>query len=61
MVVPGIEVVGAFPDPVQEVTTFSAAILRGATDRDGAARFLAGLTTPGAAAAYRASGLEPAF
>jgi len=61
MVVPGIEVVGPFPDPVQEVTTFAAAILRGATDRAGAARFLAGLTTPEAAAAYRASGLEPAF
>ena len=61
MVVPGIEVVGPFPEPVQEMTTFSAAILRGATDRDGAARFLAGLTTPEAAAAYRASGLEPAF
>ncbi|GJE12741.1 hypothetical protein FOHLNKBM_3793 [Methylobacterium longum] len=61
MVVPGIEVVGPFPEPVQEVTTFAAAILRGATDRAGAARFLAGLTTPEAAAAYRASGLEPAF
>ena len=61
MVVPGIEIVGPFPEPVQEVTTFSAAILRDATDRDGAARFLAGLTTPEAAAAYRASGLEPAY
>ena len=61
MVVPGIEVVGFLPDPVQEMTTFAAAILRGATDRDGAARFLAGLTTPRAAEAYRTSGLEPAF
>ena len=61
MVVPGIEVVGPFPEPVQEVTTFAAAILRGAADRDGTLRFLAGLTTPEAAAAYRASGLEPAF
>ncbi|MEG9529541.1 molybdate ABC transporter substrate-binding protein [Methylobacterium tardum] len=61
MVVPGIEVVGPLPDPVQEMTTFSAAIMRGATDRTGAARFLAGLTTPQAAEAYRTSGLEPAF
>lgn len=61
MVVPGIAVVGPFPEPVHEVTTFAAAILRDATDRAGAARFLAGLTTPAAAAAYRASGLEPAF
>ncbi len=43
------------------MTTFAAAILRGATDRDGAARFLAGPTTPRAAEAYRTSGLEPAF
>ncbi|MGU3385016.1 molybdate ABC transporter substrate-binding protein [Methylobacterium sp. D53M] len=61
MVVPGIEVVGPLPDPVQEMTTFAAAILRGAADRDGAARFLAGLTTPQAAEAYRTSGLEPAY
>ncbi|MBE7204676.1 MAG: substrate-binding domain-containing protein [Parafilimonas terrae] len=61
MVVPGIEVVGPLPDPVQEMTTFSAAIMRGATERAGAARFLAGLTTPQAAEAYRTSGLEPAF
>ena len=61
MVVPGIEVVGPLPDPVQEMTPFAAAILRGAADRDGAARFLAGLTTPQAAEAYRTSGLEPAY
>lgn len=61
MVVPGIEVVGPLPDPVQEMTTFAAAILRGAADRDGAVRFLAGLTTPQAAEAYRTSGLEPAY
>lgn len=61
MVVPGIEVVGPFPDPVQEVTTFSAAIMRGTADTGGAARFLATLRTADAARAYRASGLEPAF
>lgn len=61
MVVGGIDVVGPFPDPVQEVTTFAAAILRGADDPHGAERFLAALTTPEAASAYRESGLEPAF
>ena len=61
MVVDGIEIVGPFPDPVQAVTTFCAAILSGAEDRQGAARFLASLTTAEAARAYRASGLEPAF
>ena len=61
MVVDGIAVVGPFPDPVQEVTTFCAAVMRGAADPEGAARFIAGLTTAEAAAAYRESGLEPAF
>ncbi len=61
LVVDGIEVVGPFPDPVQEVTTFCAASMRGATDPAGAARFLTELTTAEAAEAYRRSGLEPAF
>jgi len=46
MVVPGIEVVGPLPDPVQEMTTFAAAILRGATDRDGAAHHPEGNVEP---------------
>ncbi|WP_370875400.1 substrate-binding domain-containing protein [Methylobacterium amylolyticum] len=58
MVVPGIAVVGPFPDPVQEETVFWAAPMRGRGAA--AAAFLAGLTTPAAAAAYRASGLAPA-
>ena len=61
MAVKGSEVVGPFPDPVQQVTTFSAAIMRGARARPAAERFLAALRDAGAAAAYRASGLEPAF
>ncbi len=61
MVVEGVEVVGPFPDPVQQVTTFSAAIMRGASDRPAAERFLAALRDDTAAAAYRASGLEPVF
>jgi molybdate transport system substrate-binding protein len=59
LVVPGIEVVGPFPDPVQEETVFWAAPMRGRGAA--AARFLAALTTPEAARAYRDSGLEPAF
>lgn len=60
MVVPGIEVVGPYPDGAQEETTFCAAILREAKAPDEARRFLSVLTDPGAAEAYRASGLEPA-
>jgi molybdate transport system substrate-binding protein len=58
MVVPGIEVVGPFPEGVQEETVFCAGLMRGGPEAE---RFLASLTTPAAAEAYRASGLEPAF
>ena len=61
MVVPGVEVFGRFPDAVQAVTTFSAAIMREAVNRPAAERFLATLRTKEAADAYRAGGLDPAF
>ena len=61
MVVPGIEVVGPLPAGGPDWTPSSAASRRGATDRAGAARFLAGLMTPQAAEAYRTSAREPAF
>lgn len=61
MAVPGIEVVGRFPEEVQAVTTFSAAVVRNAADRPAAERFLAALTTEEAAAAYRAGGVDPVF
>ena len=61
MVVDGIEVIGPFPDPVQEVTTFSAAIMREASNRAGAERLLAAMTDAGAVGAYRDSGLAAAY
>ena len=61
MVVPGIEVIGRLPEPVQAVTTFSAAIMRDAANRLPAERFLATLRNGRAAAAYRAGGVDPAF
>ena len=61
MVVAGIEVIGPFPHPVQEVTTFSAAIMRGAANREGAERLLAAMTDPATVDAYRGSGLEAAY
>jgi molybdate transport system substrate-binding protein len=61
MVVPGVEVFARFPDAVQAVTTFSAAIMRDAVNRPAAERFLARLRTEEAAAAYRAGGLDAAF
>ena len=59
MVVPGIEVVGPFPEPVQEPTTFSVAVMRDAADPRGAARLVAAITSY--PQAYAASGLEPLF
>lgn len=59
-VVPGVEVVGPLPEAAQKVSTFSAAVLEGAADPEGAARFVRFLTGPQALAAYHASGLDPA-
>jgi molybdate transport system substrate-binding protein len=60
MVVPGIEIIGTFPEDVQQVTSFSAAIMCDAENRAAAGQFLSTLNTAQAAAAYRASGLDPA-
>jgi molybdate transport system substrate-binding protein len=61
MVVPGIEIVGGFPEDVQTVTSFSAALMRNAPNATAGARFLASLQTPEAVKAYLAGGVEPAF
>jgi molybdate transport system substrate-binding protein len=60
MVVPGVDIVGRFPEAVQEVSSFSAAVMRDTANRDAAERFLATLNSEQAAAAYRASGVDPA-
>jgi molybdate transport system substrate-binding protein len=60
MVVSGIEIIGKFPGPVQQVTSLSAAIMSDAENRAAAGQFLSALNTGQAAAAYRASGLDPA-
>jgi molybdate transport system substrate-binding protein len=60
IVVRGIEIVGKFPEHVQQVTSLSAAIMSDAENRAAAGQFLSTLNTDQAAAAYRASGLDPA-
>ena len=60
MMVPTIEIVGKFPESVQQVTTLSAAILRDTTNRPAAECFMASLKQEPAAAALRASGIDPA-
>jgi molybdate transport system substrate-binding protein len=60
MVVPGVEIVGKFPEELQQVSSFSAAVMRGAANETAAACFVAGLVSKEAAAAYRATGIDPA-
>ena len=60
MVVPGVDIIGPFPDAVQEVSSFSAAILRRCADQQAAAQLIASFTGPAAAQAYRATGVDPA-
>ncbi len=59
MVVPNVEIIGKFPEAVQQVSSFSAAIMADAANRPAAERFIACLTGARAAAAYRASGVDP--
>jgi molybdate transport system substrate-binding protein len=60
LVVPGIEVVGKFPEELQQVSSFSAAMMAQSAHRAGAEAFLAGLHGERATAAYLASGVDPA-
>jgi molybdate transport system substrate-binding protein len=60
MVVAGIEIVGKFPEDVQQVTSLSAAIMCDAENRIAAEYFLSALNNDQAAAAYRDSGMDPA-
>jgi len=61
MVVPGIEVVGKFPEEMQQVSSFSAAMMAQSSNRAAAEAFLSALSGEGAKAAYLASGVDPAF
>lgn len=60
LVVPGVDVVGKFPEEFQQVSTFAAAVMPGTAHRAAAEAFLASLKGPLAEAAYLASGVDPA-
>lgn len=57
IVVPGVEVVGQFPEELQSVTTFRAAVFKAAKNRPAAEQLIAALVTKQAHAAYKAAGL----
>ncbi len=56
----GIEYVGPLPDEVQSITVFSAGIVTGAKNPDGAKSLIEYLSSPAVAPAIIESGLEPA-
>jgi molybdate transport system substrate-binding protein len=57
MTVPGIDVVGPFPDAIQVASRFEAAIFAEAANPRGAEAFLRLLVSPAAAEAYAKGGL----
>lgn len=57
MTVPGIDIVGPFPDDIQVVSRFDAGIFTDAKNAEGAQAFLNLLTSPDAARAYADGGL----
>jgi molybdate transport system substrate-binding protein len=59
MVVPGVDIVGPLPAPLQSPAMFSAGVFVDCTEPDGAERFLQFLTSAAAAPMLRAAGLEP--
>lgn len=58
--VAGLDVVGELPAELQQVTVFSAAVVATTSDEAAARRLIACLTSPQAAAAIRAKGMQPA-
>lgn len=58
--VPGIDILGPMPEPVQIVTTFSGAICTSCTQRDAARELLLFMASPPTADAKRRQGMEPA-
>ena len=55
----GIDLVGPLPSELQKITIFSAGIVVGAREPDAARALIAFLASPAAAAAIKASGMEP--
>ena len=58
--IPGITLVGAMPEAIQSITTFSAAVSPDTHLSTEARALLAFMTAPSAAAAIRRQGMEPA-
>ena len=59
MVVPGVDIVGPLPAPLQSPAMFSAGVFAGSDLRDEAMRLVEYLASPDAAGALQAAGLVP--
>jgi molybdate transport system substrate-binding protein len=57
--VPGIDVVGLIPDPLQQMTLYATAVLKDCAHRDAALAFVDYLASPEGRKAIVASGLQP--
>ncbi len=57
--IPGTTFVGTIPEEVQYVTTYAAAVVSGSTQVEASKRLIAFLSSEGAAAAIKKSGMEP--
>lgn len=57
--VPGITIVAELPEGAQQITIFSAAIVKGAKNQDAARRLIQFLASPAAAPVIEQTGLEP--
>lgn len=61
LMVPGVDIVGPFPDELQAVTNFTATVFSEAVNADAARRFIAAMQLAPAREAYQATGLLPRF
>jgi molybdate transport system substrate-binding protein len=59
LVAPGVELAGSFPADLQQELIFTAAVATDAKEADAAQAFIRFLTTPAAAAAIKAGGMNP--
>ena len=58
--VPGVDFVGTIPAEVQKVNVYAAAVVAGSKETEASKRLIAFLSSAGATAAIKKSGMEPA-
>lgn len=59
LAIPGVDFVGTIPAEIQYVTVYAAAVVTGSNELDASKRLIAFLSSEGARAAIKKSGMEP--